>query len=254
MGKQLAGTLFIRNGISLDYCFEASIKSMQAVCDWVYVVYCESEDETLNVLKKIADNKTSILICVDEMWSQQKGKEKLSFFQNIGIEQAQTDGYEYVLLVQADECLHEDSIPFIKQALALDEEAYYCSRYNMWGSPMTMLNVPQNRKPVSTIVNRLTKSCFRSVDDGEGIATNTASLDFINRIEIFHMGFIRNNKKHIAKIKEIQGNIFGMDYDKRADLKEEFDWKDWGFTHDDLIHIHKPLPMYLKDWIENLNK
>ena len=117
-----------------------------------------------------------------------------------------------------------------------------------------MLNVPQNRKPCSTCVNRLAKSHYRSVDDGENVATNGASLDFINLIEIFHMGFVRDSEKHIAKIKEIQGNIFGMDYDKRADLKPEFDWKDWGFTHDDLIHIPKPLPVYLYKWVKNLNK
>jgi hypothetical protein len=79
-------------------------------------------------------------------------------------------------------------------------------------------------------------------------------LNFINKIEIWHCGFIRDNKKHITKIKEIQQNIFQIEYDKRADLKEEFDWKDWGFTDADLVPIHKPLPIYLKDWILKLNK
>ncbi len=252
MNKKLAGVCFVRNAIMLDYCIDASINSMRAFCDKVIVCYVESQDETLELLKSIPD--IMILVCKNELWESQKGMEKLSYFQNIAIEYAEQEGYEYVFLCQADECVHQDSIPYIKRALALNEEAYYVTRYNMWGSTETMLEVPQSRKPCSTVVSRFTKSNFRSVSDGEGIATNTASLDFVNLIEIFHVGFIRDNKKHIAKIKEIQGNIFQWEYDKRADLKPEFDWKDWGFSHDDLIHIPKPLPVYLKEWIENLNK
>jgi hypothetical protein len=255
MNKQLAGVCFVRHATLLDYCIEASINSMKAFCDHVFVTYIESdEDNTLEVLKGMVDEKLTILTCTNEQWQEQKGKTKLAFFQNVSIEYAEKQGYEYVLLCQADECISEDSIPYIKQAIALGEEAYFVSRYNMWGSTTTMLNVRQNRKPCSTVCNRLTKSSFRSVDDGESIATNTASLDFINLIQIFHVGFIRNPTKHIAKIKEIQQNIFGMSYDSRADLKPEFDWKDWGFTYQDLISIPKPLPKYLDNWIENLNK
>ena len=117
-----------------------------------------------------------------------------------------------------------------------------------------MLDVPQSRKPVSTQICRLTKTNYLSVDDAESINC-PASLDFINLISVWHMGFIRNPKKHIAKIKEIQKNIFKMDnYDSRADLKEEFDWKDWGFTEDDLIPISKPLPIYVQEWAANKNK
>lgn len=242
--KKLAGVMFVRLGIALDYCFEASIKSMQSVCDTVIVTYCDSSDGTLEALKSIGGNLV-ILCCGEDVWQSQKGKEKLSYFQNVSIDYAEKNGYEYVLLVQADECLHEDSIPYIKRALELKEEAYFVSRYNLWGSYETMLNVPQNRKPCSTCVNRLFKSNYRTVDDGENAATNGASLDFINLIEIFHCGFVRDPKKHIAKIKEIQGNIFGMTYDSRADLKDEFDWRDWGFTENDLIHIPKPLPKFI---------
>lgn len=248
--KKLAGVMFVRMGIALDYCFEASINSMRAACDHVFVTYCESDDGTYEVLEKmLQEGKMSILKCTEEAWQAQKGKEKLSYFQNISIEYAQKEGYEYVLLVQADEVLHEDSIPYINRALALNEEAYFAVRYNLWGSALTMLNVPQNRKPCSTCVNRLAKSYYRSVDDGENLATNGASLDFINLIEIYHAGFIRNNEKHIAKIKEIQQNIFGMEhYDSRADLKPEFDWRDWGFTVADLISIPHSLPKYLLSW------
>ena len=252
--KKIAGVAFIRLGVKLGYCFESSINSMKACCDHVFVTYIESgEDNTLEVLKGMVDEKLTILICTDEQWQQHKGKEKISFFQNTSIDYAKKAGYEYVLLVQCDESIHEDSIPHIKQAIELGEESYYVTRHNMWADAEHMLNVPQSRKPVSTVVNRLAKAKYYSYDDGESLYA-PANPDFINKIEIFHVGFIRDNKKHIAKIKEIQQNIFQIEYDKRADLKEEFDWKDWGFTDADLVPIHKPLPIYLKDWILKLNK
>ena len=254
MNKKLAGTLFVRSGISLDYCFEASINSMKAVCDKVFVVYVESTDGTLEVLQTLADDKTVILFCSEAQWQEHKGREKLSIFQNVGIEWAEKEGYEYVLLVQADEVLHEDSIPYIQRAIELGEEAYFVSRHNLWGSVDTMLSVPQSRKPCSSVVNRLFKSKYRSYDDGESAATNGASLDYINLMSIYHMGFVRDNVKHLEKIKEIQGNIFLWTPDERVNLKPAFDWKDWGFTEADLVPIPKPLPIYLNEWVSNLNK
>ncbi len=252
MSKQLAGVCFVRNAVIYDYCIEASIESMKSFCDKVIVCYVESEDSTLDLLKTIPD--IIIIQCSNEDWNSIQGREKLSHFQNVAMMYAQMEGYDYVFLCQADECVHEDSIPHIRQAIELGEEGYYVTRHNMWADTEHMLNVPQSRKPVSTIVNRLTKSCYRSVDDGESILS-PLSYDFINKIEIFHMGFIRDNKKHIAKIKEMQKNIFQFDnYDSRADLKDDFDWQDWGFTEQDLIPIHKPLPVYLNGWVDKLNK
>lgn len=254
MSKKLGGVTFIRRGVDLGYCFEEAIRSLQAACDVVYVVYCESEDATLEKIKDVCDGKTYILICIEAMWQQQVGKDKLSFFQNVGIEQAQADGCDYVLIVQGDECLHEDSIPYIRRAMALGEEGYYVSRHNLWGSTQTMLNVAQNRKPVSSVVNRLTKSCYRSVGDGESQASDGASLDFINKIDLFHAGFVRDRRKHVKKIEEIQGNIFCMDVDDRVKGKEEFDEWNMGFSPEDVIAIEKPLPIYLQSWAEKTDK
>lgn len=252
MGKKLAGTLFVRNAIQFDYCVEAAINSLKAFCDHLFIVDAGSDDGTYDKILELQDENMTVIHCVG-LWETQQGREKLNYFTNIAIEQAQSQGYEYQFNLQADEVVEPDSIPFIKKAVDLGEEGYIISRHNLWGSPDTMLNVRQSRKPVSTQICRLTKTNYRSAGDAESVNC-PASLDFINKISVWHMGFVRDNKKHIAKIKEIQGNIFQMDYDKRADLKPEFDWRDWGFTEDDLIPIHKPLPLYLNDWIENLNK
>jgi hypothetical protein len=258
MGKTIAGVTLVKDAVKYDYCIEACVQSLAAFCDIVFIVAVKTDDGTIELLDNmVLPNYPPIVTLFQEesAWLAHEGRTKLSTFQNIGIEEAQKYGCDYVFLLQADECLHPDSISHIKRAVELDEEAFFVTRHNMWGGADTILNVPQSRKPCSSVVNRLTKSHWRSVEDGESIASSTASLDFINLIEIFHVGFIRNNVKHIAKIKEIQKNIFAMEnYDSRADIKEEFDWKDWGFTEADLVPIPKPLPFYLNDWIAGLNK
>lgn len=237
-----------------DYCFEAAIKSLQAFCQHVFIVYVESDDNTLDVLNTLGDGKTSVITCRKEDWNNHEGRTKLSAFTNVGIEQAQKEDYEYQFNLQADEVVEPQSIPYILQAVELGEEGYYVTRYNLWADETKMLSVPQSRKPVSTQIGRLTKTNYRSVDDAESCLA-PCSLDFINLINVWHFGFIRDNTKHIAKIKEMQKNIFQFDnYDSRADLKPEFDWKDWGFTENDLIKIHKPLPIYAKNWVDKLNK
>lgn len=253
MGKKLAGTLFVRNATEYDYCVEAAIRSLQACCDHVFVCEAGSTDDTFEVLQTVLDGRTTILQCTKEQWDAQVGREKLNYFTNIAIEYAQQQGYEYQFNLQSDEVIDRDSNRYINQAIELGEEGYLVTRHNLWGSPTTMLNVRQSRKPVSTQICRLTKTGYRSIGDAESVNC-PASLDFINLIQVWHMGFIRDNKKHIAKIKEIQGNIFQMGVDERVNLKPEFDWKDWGFTYDDLISIHKPLPVYVKDWVQKLNK
>lgn len=253
MIKNLAGTLFIRQGVALDYCFEAAIRSLQAFCGHVFICYVQSEDETYERLKVVLTENTSVMVCSQESWDEQQGRQKLSYFTNRAIEWAQHMGYEYQFNLQGDEVITPESIPYIKRAVELGEEGYYVTRHNFWKDEHHVLNVLQSRKPVSTVVNRLTKTGYRSIDDAESIACNS-SLDFINLIEINHYGFIRNNVKHIAKIKEMQQNIFLMDYDKRADLKPEFDYRDWGFTEEDIIPHNKQIPPYAKEWLENRNK
>lgn len=252
MGKRLAGTLFVRNAIEFDYCVEAAINSLKSFCDHLFIVDAGSNDGTYDLILSMQDEKMTIIHCIG-LWETIQGREKLSYFTNIAIEKAQSEGYEYQFNLQADEVLEPDSFPYIKRAIELGEEGYIITRHNLWGSTETMLNVRQSRKPVSTQICRLTKTQYRSAGDAESVNC-PASLDFINLIQIWHLGFVRDNKKHIAKIKEIQGNIFQMNVDERVNIRPEFDWKDWGFTYDDLISIPKPLPKYLDNWIKNLNK
>lgn len=258
--KKLAGVVFMRNAVSLDYCFEQCIKSMSSVCDCIYVLDAGSDDGTREQLMSLYSGNEKIvliLLPVDE-WDKQKGKEKLSYFTNISIDLAEKDGYEYVLNIQADEVLSERSYEAIRAAIQSGAEAFMCSRINLWGSPFTYLSVEDSKQPCSTKIIRLAKSKYRSVDDAESIGVSDVSFNFLKDIKIWHMGFVRDKYIMKDKVIHMQEGVFGVDHDEKLDGVDYFDSERW-FSGNDLSIIEEPLPTIIKDWaidreLKNKNK
>lgn len=258
--KKLAGVVFMRNAVSLDYCFEECIKSMSSVCDCIYVLDAGSDDGTKDMLLSMfCENAKIVLISLPiEDWEKQKGKEKLSYFTNIAIELAEHDGYEYILNIQADEVLSERSYNAISEAIETGAEAFMCTRINLWGSPFTYLSVPDNKQPCSTKIIRLAKSKYRSVDDAESIGVSDVSFNFLKDIKIWHMGFVRDKFIMKDKVIHMQEGVFGVDHDEKLDGVDYFDSERW-FSGNDLSIIEEPLPTIIKDWaidreLKNKNK
>lgn len=248
MDKTLGGFMFVVNGNKYDYCFIQSIISLCECCDKVSVIADGDAYEgtwlAVDDLRKRYHNL--FLYSVGRtMWSDMKGKTKLANFQNITAMMLDTD---YQLLVQADEIIHPDSYAAIREAMETGGEGFLCERVNLWGSPNTMLVVPQERQPCSVLVNRLTKRGYWCYDDGESIASPTV-IDFANRIKIVHYGFVRKKEIMKAKIINMQEGVFAMaGHDPKLDLCEVFDNKLW-FDGDDLAPINFTHPPIMNQWI-----
>lgn len=246
--KSLAGTLFVYNGITHDYCFEQSIQCLIDCCDWVYVVDAGSNDGTVEVIERLINGKNCTLIKrTNEEWHSQKGKEKLNYFTNIAIEAAQKNGFKYNINLQADEIIHEKSYEEIRKAINGGAEGYMCNRINLWQSPYLYLDVPQERKPCSTEIIRLAKTIYRSVDDAENIAVPLVDFYYLRGIRIYHMGFVRKRDIMKAKVIHMQEDVFGQDHDKKLDGADVFIPQRW-FSGDDLKIILEPLPALIQDW------
>lgn len=153
---------------------------------------------------------------------------------------------EWNFYLQADEIIHENSFPLIRNCIDLDVQAYLVSRFNLWGSPYTMLDVPQERKPCSSEVIRLAKSGFRCIGDAESLGVPNCMNG--TNIHIYHMGFVRDPVKHLEKIRHIQDDVFLIEHDKRIDGMDKFDpWK--FFSREDVIPIpEEGLPKFIKQW------
>lgn len=245
MSKSLTGTLFIHNGVEFDYCFMESIRCLQEFCDEVVVVNVGSTDGTTQLLQDLVTQraKTTILHLPTHIWDSFHGKEKLAIFTNMALAHVNTD---YYFNLQADEIVHEESYTAIRDAIETDLPAFLCRRINLWGTPFTQLCVPEGRMPCSTGIVRLAKPEYHSVGDGESIEAPT-NPDFLEKIRIYHMGFVRRKEVMKRKIIHMQENVFGIDHDPKLDKAEIFDSTLW-FSGDDMESVKEPLPKIIQRW------
>jgi hypothetical protein len=248
MGEKIAGTLFIRNGITHDYCFVEAINSLLEATDQVFVVDAGSVDGTLEILEKMP---IELITSEAGLWEemQSMGRERLAWFTNIAIQAAKSAGYKWQFNLQADEIIHERSYPYIRRAIERhgSDHGVMCVRHNLWGSSGFMLDVAQERKPCSTEIIRLTQTNRKSVGDAESIDAPCKWL--YDEIEIFHMGFVRNKHKMIGKVINMQQEVFQMGgYDQKLDqMTDGFD--PWVyFSKSDVIQIPGPLPKLIQEW------
>ncbi len=248
--KSLGGSCLIRNGNKFDYCFIQSIKCLLEFCDKVAVCIVTTDDSTERYIVdtfglEINKGKLILRFISDNDWERMEfqTKHRLSIFTNYAIEILDTD---YVFNLQCDELLDPGSYEWVRRAMEEGQEGYLCSRINLWGSPKTQLNVAHHRKPCSTEIVRLAKTCYRAYDDAESLAAPCVD-NYLDKIKIWHMGFIRKREVHPAKIREMQGNIFKCGVDSKLEGMEVFDpWK-W-FDKTDVIPIAGELPPLIREW------
>ena len=250
MAKTLGGSLFIRNGETFDYCYLQSIQCLLEFCDKVCVCAIPTMDGTVGNIEKVfnEDIKSGKLIVrcePDSLWNLMvfHTKHRLSIFTNYAIEMLDTD---YVFNLQSDELVEPSSYEYVRKAIEEGQEGYLCSRINLWGSPHTQLNVEHHRKPCSTEILRLAKTCYRAYDDAESLAAPCDSK-YVDQIKIWHMGFIRKREIHPSKIREMQGNIFKCGVDSKLEGMDEFDPWRW-FDKSDVIPIEGELPPLIQQW------
>ena len=242
--SNLTGVTFAYNAILQDYCLAESVASLKEFCDEVIVLDAGSMDGTSELIKTFQDKQTRVILCDNEEWKSQQGKEKLSYFTNKALKEVNTEWQYYQ---QADEITHEASYPFIRNAMTGNANGYLVSRVNLWGSPYFQLNVPLERMPCSPEVIRLTKRGYMAYDDAENLGCMAAG-DYIHNIRMYHMGFVREKKAHRAKIIHMQKEVFQFaDYDQKLNQCETFDPKLW-FSDNDLIPIGEPLPALIQQW------
>jgi|HubBroStandDraft_3_1064219.scaffolds.fasta_scaffold08128_4 hypothetical protein len=242
----LGGFCFVINAIRFDYCFEEAIGSMLECCDQVVVVDAGSDDGTLQSLQlwALRSSKLKVISYPIELWDSLHGKTKLAHFQNLAIDHLTTD---YQLLCQADEVIAEDSYKAIREAVERGEEGYMCSRINLWGDPYHELCVPQSRMPCSPQVIRLTKRGYKTYDDGENISCQ-ASFQYVDKIKIWHMGFVRDKKVMKGKIINMQTRVFEMGHDPKLDNMDIFNPWMWFDPSNDVKPITESLPRIVQKW------
>src|SRR5882724_3403254 len=110
---KISGFTFVRDGLRLGYPFIASIRSLLLLCDEIIVNVPRSTDATLKAVQEIADPKIRI---IESDWDEKEkiGDPVMRRHTDLALEQCSGDWCVYI---QADEVLHEDTIPAMKAAM-----------------------------------------------------------------------------------------------------------------------------------------
>jgi glycosyltransferase involved in cell wall biosynthesis len=104
---------YVRNGRTYDYPFLESIRSVLPLCDEFIAVVGDSTDGTREAIEAIGDSRIKI---VDTVWDDQlRTAGRIFALQaNTGLDHVTGD---WAFHIQADEILHEDDIPIVREAL-----------------------------------------------------------------------------------------------------------------------------------------
>lgn len=110
-----AGFTFIRNALKFDYPVAEAIRSVLPVCDYFVVAVGCSDDETLDLVRSIGDPKIRVLETVWDDSLREGGRvlaaETDKAFQAIPPE------FDWCFYIQADECVHEQDLPHIREQM-----------------------------------------------------------------------------------------------------------------------------------------
>lgn len=255
--KKLGGSVFIHNAIEFDYCIEASVSSLCAVCDEVVVLDASSTDGTTELVSQLAQRLPIKLVTGIE-WEQAPNYIRLSKLANMAKSYLNT---EWHFMLQADEVLHESSFKHIRKAIEdSSKKSYFVRRLNFFGDYNHFIKIEQDgcHKPCSDTIIRLATIENPAVSDAESIGVDPAlsSIEYIDRIIIFHYGYVRQDAKHIAKTISMQSWFHGPSstpdlrvQDMAAKGDGVYDWRIMKRPEmfEQLIGTH---PKFAKEYVE----
>ncbi|MBA2459441.1 MAG: glycosyltransferase family 2 protein [Gemmatimonadales bacterium] len=108
---KISGFTIVRNALKLDFPVEASIRSILPICDEVVVNVGRSEDETLELVRSIADPKIRI---VESEWDMARRNAVLG---HETLRAMRSCRYPWGVYIQADEVLHERGAAELAEAI-----------------------------------------------------------------------------------------------------------------------------------------
>lgn len=108
---KVSGFTIVRNAIKLDFPVEASIRSILPICDEVVVNVGRSEDDTLALVRSIADPRVRI---IETEWDMSRRNTVLGLETQRAM---QACTHPWGVYIQADEVLHERGAAELAQAI-----------------------------------------------------------------------------------------------------------------------------------------
>ncbi len=201
---KISGFTFVRNALKLDYPILEAIHSVLPICNEFIVSVGNSEDGTLELIQAINDPKIKI---VETVWddSLRTGGRVLALETDKAMSAIAKDS-DWAVYVQADEVLHEQYLPVLKNAmqqhfdnkhiegLLLNYKHFY-GTYDYLGDSRRWY-----RQEVRVVRPHLG---IRSYKDAQGFRLNDRKLRVAHsQATMFHYGWVKHPKQQQEKLRE----------------------------------------------------
>lgn len=225
---KIAGFTIIRNALKYDYPVVEAITSVLPLCDAFYVGVGNSDDATRQLIASIASDKIRV---IDTVWDDtlREGGLVLSAETN-KVFDAIPPEFDWCFYIQSDECVHEEDLPVIREAMAryakdqsvdglLFEYKHFYGHYDYIGVGRRWykheIRVIKNNKQIRSYKDA---QGFRTRDNKKLKVKSTGAF-------IYHYGWVKSPKAQQAK----QNDFHKMWHDdnwveKNIPAVEEFDY------------------------------
>jgi glycosyltransferase involved in cell wall biosynthesis len=247
----IGGSLFVHNAVEFDYCISEAIESLVPFCDEVVVLDAQSTDDTVAVLKAVQSKYDHVRVIEGAEWACADNYLRLSKLANLAKNYLNT---EWHFMLQADEVVHENSYPAIKEFFKSNHDSAIITRLNLWGDFGTYVNPRSERLPCSPAVIRMGRIYLDAQSDGESFDAGRLHANMTDRITLFHYGFLRNNM--LNRVIAVQSWFWGPNSQPDARCvrmkKEDGIFKPYEFIAEtELLPIPMPHPAVMEMWIQD---
>lgn len=255
---KIAGFSFIKNAEKYDYPIVEAITSILPICDAFFIAVGNSDDNTLELIKKIGSDK---IIIIETVWDESLriGGQVLAEETNKAFDVISED-YDWCFYIQGDEVVHEKFLPIIVQSMKQNinnksVEGLLFHYLHFYGSyDYIATSRSWYRHEVRIIRN---DKNIRSYKDAMGFRKNGNKLN-VKLIDayIYHYGWVKDPVKQQEKLKnfnklwhddskvrEISGDRIEFDYsiidsleafegEHPSVMKPRIQNKNWKFSYD----------------------
>ena len=249
---KVSGFTIIRNAVKFDFPIVEAIKSILPVCDEVVVAVGKSDDDSLGLISSINDKKIKI---IETVWDEslREGGWVLADETNKAFKAISKDS-DWAFYIQGDECLHEQYLPAIKDAMEKWKDDTRVDgllfNYRHFYGSFDYVGASRKWYPKEVRIVRNDKR-IHSFRDAQGFRKGNKLLK-VKLIDawMYHYGWVKHPKTQQAKREEFEK----MWHDDEAVLKkvgisEEFDYS----QIDTLARFEETHPKVMQERVNRQN-
>ena len=236
---------FIKNGQILGYPFLQSIQSILPIVDEFVINVGESEDDTLNMLHSIKDQKVRI---IESKWNDGMQDRGYVYGQQKMIAQFNCTG-DWAFYIEGDEVYHEKDLEKIKNSMQInlnnpEVEALVFDFNHFYGNANSVLNSPGWYRTEARIIKNSLRSY--SPDSLFWLVLGSNKKGRYPKakhtgVSCFHYGWVRSEYQMNLKVKQVQK------YWGNKTNKIEYSQMDQEIVKE-FKGVH---PEIMKDWLNN---